>query len=725
MSKNNIQLLFLEPIENEPNMHHLSDLISVDYKRDLKKVMLYLHGQYIKQTDLKDKVAKKLFYIELVEMGAKQTRIAEVFGISRQTLHNYMETKRKLGVEALIFSWRGGNNKEQRKQNADKISTGNTNDKLRELRRIEAEKIEAKKKRQLTIFDLPQETIEEVEEEEQPFNKEHDWKSTRYAGVSLFFAPLFKLWNWMDLVQAYLGCDFKIMLVFLLMSARDIRSIEQMKHIRAEEAGTLLGIGTLPVKNTIHQWFWSAANKGQAVKMCRSFFKHQITSGIVSLWIWFTDGHLLPYTGKERVRCAFNTQRRLPMPGRTSLVTCDVKGMVVDFEIEEGKGYLKEGILRLADKWEQDAGQIPVMVFDREGSGNEFFYQLIQRRIPFVCWEKNCDTKRLNGIEEDRFNLKFEFNDRNYAVFEEEKTCVFELQDEQKTNIIEDGTTETEIVFKLRRICLHNLSSNRKISILSWSDEGLMGTVDCAKAILSRWGASENTFKHQKERHPLHYHPGLTKTDSEDQSIANPQLKKLKKIVKQLKSKIITLRAKIGGTAKKFNKDGTERGNSAYSRLFAKISENQEELKKYEEEKSKLPDRVDVSQLEDYRSFKTIDNEGKYLFDLVTTSVWNVRKLMVDWITDYEFYNDERDVVDLVYAMSNCQGWVKSTSKEIIFRMEPLQQPKRRKAQESLCRKLNELCTRSQTQKWFVYEVGENPIQNQKLSKKKALKKNI
>lgn len=118
---------------------------------------------------------------------------------------------------------------------------------------------------------------------------------------------------------------------------------------------------------------------------------------------------------------------------------------------------------------------------------------------------------------------------------------------------------------------------------------------------------------------------------------------------------------------------------------------------------------MDVSQLEDYRSFKTIDNEGKYLFDLVTSSVWNVRKLMVDWLIEYDFYNDERDVVDLVYAMSNCQGWVKSTSEEVIFRMEPLQQPKRRIAQESLCRKLNELCARTQTGKWFYYEVGENP----------------
>lgn len=711
MSKNNEQLTFSETIESKPDKHSLNDWISVQYKKELNIATLFFRGNYVKQVNLKDKVEKKLFFIELVEMGAKQTRIAEVFGISRQTLHNYTETKKRMGVEALIYSWRGNNEKEQRKQNAEEISFGNKNDKLRELRRIETEKREAEagKRRQLSLFDLPREAVEEVEEREQPFSGEHDWKRTRYAGVSLFFAPLFSIWKWMDLVQAFLGCDFRIMLVFLLMSVRNVRSLEQMKHIRVGEAGTLLGIGKLPAKNTMHQWFWLAANRGQAMEMCQSFFKHQITAGIVSVWLWFTDGHLLPYSGKDRVHYAFNTQRRLPMPGRTSLVTCDVKGMVVDFEIEEGKGNLKERIFRLADKWREDAGRIPVMVFDREGSGSEFYYQLTQQEIPFVCWEKNCDTKKLNSIDEDRFNLKFEFNDKKYAVFEEEKICVYKPKADDKANDDKEVKKEEGIEYCLRRIYLHNMSSNRKICILSWSDENLMSTIDCAKAILSRWGASENTFKHQKDRHPLHYNPGLNKTDSEDQSVANPQLSKLKITMKALKAKIVGLSAKIGGTEKKFNKDRTERSNSAYSRLSAEISDNQKKLQECEAERKTLPDRVDVSQLEDYRSFKTIDNEGKYLFDLVTSSVWNVRKLMVDWLIEYDFYNDERDVVDLVYAMSNCQGWVKSTSEEVIFRMEPLQQPKRRIAQESLCRKLNELCARTQTGKWFYYEVGENP----------------
>lgn len=65
---------------------------------------------------------------------------------------------------------------------------------------------------------------------------------------------------------------------------------------------------------------------------------HQIRSGLVGLWLWFYDGHLLPYSGKYQVRSAYNTQQRMPVPGRITMVACDSSGWIVDFEIQEGKG---------------------------------------------------------------------------------------------------------------------------------------------------------------------------------------------------------------------------------------------------------------------------------------------------------------------------------------------------------------------------------------------------
>jgi hypothetical protein len=134
----------------------------------------------------------------------------------------------------------------------------------------------------------------------------------------------------------------------------------------------------------------------------------------------------------------------------------------------------------------------------------------------------------------------------------------------------------------------------------------------------------------------------------------------------------------------------------------------EESHKQLLEEKKELPEKVDVSSLEDYRSFNKIDNEGKNLFDFVTASVWNARKELTDWL--YCHYPNKKEYVDLFYAITECHGWVKSESDKVVVRLEPLQQPSRRKAQEQLCKQLNALGAQLPTGKLLQIEVGRSPI---------------
>ena len=66
-------------------------------------------------------------------------------------------------------------------------------------------------------------------------------------------------------------------------------------------------------------------------------------------------------------------------------------------------------------------------------------------------------------------------------------------------------------------------------------------------------------------------------------------------------------------------------------------------------------------------------------------------------------------MVDLFYAITHCHGWVKSGKAEVIVRLEPIQQPKRRAAQIQLCRKLTSLGARLPSGKWLKVEVGDDP----------------
>jgi len=78
----------------------------------------------------------------------------------------------------------------------------------------------------------------------------------------------------------------------------------------------------------------------------------------------------------------------------------------------------------------------------------------------------------------------------------------------------------------------------------------------------SRWGASENTFKHLSDRHPLHYHPGFELVESENQEIANPEVKEKENLIKAVKKQLEKLYKKLAKTTESVNKDGEPRKNS-------------------------------------------------------------------------------------------------------------------------------------------------------------------
>jgi hypothetical protein len=234
-----------------------------------------------------------------------------------------------------------------------------------------------------------------------------------------------------------------------------------------------------------------------------------------------------------------------------------------------------------------------------------------------------------------------------------------------------------------------------------------MNTIDCASAILHRWGASENTFKHTKERHPLHYHPGFKLVDSDRQEIKNPALKQKADQINKIKKELKKLYKKLSKAKEVLNDDGSPRENSVRERIKNDIHNYEAALDQLNEEKKALPERVDPTTLEDYKSIKKIDNEGKNLFDFVTASVWNARKMMVNWLRS--FYRQDNEVVDLFYAIADCHGWIKSTKTEVIVRLESLQQHSRRMAQEELCRKLTNMGAQTPNGKWIKIEVGESP----------------
>ena len=687
-------VLFDDVPSQDENVKWIGDRLYLRFSEGIpRKVTLYNNDTLVKTVDLSDRVAKRLLVVEAVELGATRLRLAKALQISRQTIHNYTEIKKHFGLEGLIHNYSPSTSKSRRKQrelHADCRSTGNKARQVEKIRKAQRQKLASQK--ELSFG----EQIPDLASNDQPFAEEHDWKGTRYAGVFAYLITLITQNQWLRLVMGYFGDKYKIFMVFILMAARNIRSIEQLKNLRRSEAGIILGIKRLPIRLRARKWLHAVCQKKISIRLMTDYFRYQLRIGAVGIRLWFTDGHLLPYTGKAKLHPGYNTQRRMPVPGRTNLVTTDSSGRVVDFEIQEGKGDLRSYIVKLGRKWENELSAVPVMVFDREGYSAAFFFTLIQERIGFVTWEKHIDTQKLEALEADRFREEFEFNGKLYRVFEGEKTFVHTL---------EDGHPHE---FTLRRIYIWNVTSHRRTCALTNMNPEQLSTQDCVLAILNRWGASENTFKHLADKHPLHYQPGFAFVESEKQEIANPEHKEKKAQQTRIKRQLNKLYKKFSKSKEVFNKDGSLRQNSAHRRLKQEIQQQESEIDRLNQEAKQLPEKIDLSCLEDYNCFQRICNEGKNLFDFVTSSVWNARKQMVEWLLP--LYENKNEYIDLFYAITNCHGWVKSEKHTVTVRLEPLQQPSRRAAQEQFCRKLTRLGAITPAGKSLVIEVGQSPL---------------
>ena len=686
--------LFNDLPKQETNVRGIGNRLFLKFsKSDPQKVSLYRYETLIKTVDLSDQAAKRLLVVKAVEMGATKTRLASALQISRQSIHNYTETKKHFGLEGLIHNYSASKSKSRRQQRQDHVRRRGIGNKARLLEQMRKEQRQPLPAQAELAFG---ETIEQVPQEDQPYTEEHDWKRTRYAGIFAYLIVLITQNRWLRLVMGYFGNAYKILMVFVLMAAYNIRSIEQLKNLRKREAGIILGIKNLPSRLRARYWLHEVCQKKLSIELLTHFFKSQIRSGIVGIWLWFTDGHHLPYTGKRKLHAGYNTQRRMPEPARTNLVTSDSSGRIVDFEIQEGKGDLRSYIVRLAQKWQNDLVHTPVMVFDREGHGAKFFHGLIDKQIPFVTWEKHIDTQKLEALDPDCFCEEFEFNAKTYRVFEGEKAF---------THTPENGPCQK---FSLRRIYIWNVTSNRRTCALAGISQDQLGTQDCARAILHRWGASENTFKHLADRHPLHYQPGFKFVESEKQEVANPEHKEIRGLLAQMKRQLNRLYKKFSKSKEVFNKDGSPRENSIHQRLKRELAQQEAEIAQLQEASKEIPEKIDITDLENYRCFQRISNESKNIFDFVTSSVWNARKQMVEWLLP--FYDNKNEYIDLFYAITYCQGWIKSDKHTVTVRLEALQQPSRRAAQEQFCRKLTDLNALTPTGKSLVIEVGLSPL---------------
>lgn len=662
---------------------------SIEWVSD-KHLIVYRYGVPYKKTEIRAAIDRRRLVVELVlEGGVTKSRLAEALNISRQSIDTWNETFKKAGFEGLVNSYKGSR-ASGREENSEKLPRGNKARQLEDERRRKREELE---KQQLIIdFELSESGDER--DQADVFNERHEFQETRYAGGFLYWGIFQHVYGFMELCESYLGRYAVVVYLFAMMLVHGIGSVEQLKTVFKHEFGKLIGVKQLFSKPTLWKMIHGACALQASKSFIEGFFKRQAINGLVALYWLYIDGHFIPYYGEERIHKGFYTQRDQMMPGQTEMFVHDCHGQIVYFEIQEGKGDIKEMMRRMSDKWSSYIGETPpLIIVDRESWGVGHFLSMDGYR--FVTWEKYSKPEEIDSIPDKDFGDVFHVNEKEYQAYEDKK----EYKDDKGNSI------------ELRRIVMWNKSTGRRVVCVAQDEKE--DTITLARAMLGRWGCSENSFKHMGERCNMHYNPVVdVSKESENQDVANPEQKRLKGELSQLKRKLTKCERELGRLPITTNKDGSPRKSKKRDRLMQKREELLGKISVVENKLKDCPERVSLDSVRPGESFKVLETEGKNLWDLAETLVWNSRKKLIGIFK--EFLPNPRDLIPVLEAITSCRGWVKSTREAIHVRLEPLETQRYQAAQIQLCRTLNEKQIRLNNGKLLLYDVGPEPKSVQK-----------
>ncbi len=585
--------------------------------------------------------------VDLVEeYGASKMKLSKALGVSRTSIDTWIKVYRQYGTAGLVNSTKKGVG---RKKASNVRPEGN---KFKAIEKKNKEQRLLLEKQKLKIHFSEPELTQQTETQDH-FNKEQGFIENRYAGSFLYWTTMQHQFKFMQSVESILGKYSTVIYLFVMMHVNQIGSIEQFKIVFKNEFGCLLGLPKLFSAPRLWKIIHEAVALKKSLALRKHFFHYQIRNGLVSLWHLFIDGHFIPYTGKEKTHKNFHTQRAMMQPGQNEIFIHDMQGRIVYFDLQEGKGNMLEVIKEQSKTIASYLNNIPpLFVADKEIWGVDNFLSLQDCR--FITWEKNTNTKQTGSIDASMFSKPFALNDTEYQVYETSKVY---------KNIKGNSIT-------LRRIVIWNTKTgSRPVAVTSDKYED---TLTLAKAMLNRWGKSENSFKHMGTRTKMHYNPVINiSRDSQNQDILNPEFIKLGNELSKLKRQLSRTEREIGQKPITLKKKGGIRKNQSRDNLLKQQNELHLQVQEAKAKLKKCTQRVDCSSIEGKRQFKVIETEGKNLWDISETIMWNSRKYLSNMLKEY--LPNKRDLLPVLDAITSSKGKVKITKDAVIVVLEALE----------------------------------------------------
>jgi len=447
-------------------------------------------------------------------------------------------------------------------------------------------------------------------------------------------------------------------------------SIEAHKLVNAQDLGLLLGKSASADESTIRRGLDQMAQGKQSDSLIDYFANQFLKQGVIDPEVFYIDGHFLPYYGLSIIAKGYFTTRRTTQKGNIIYMVSDLAGRAL-FSITEGCEIdFRPIIHRAAEKLTAYGIERPLLVFDRGGYGIYSFSQL-KEKADFITWAKYLDSTQIQDI---KYTSCVSCNGGKYLVGEKTK-----LIKEAPSTAQKEGRTECTQM-EVRIVVIKEIENGKPVPIYTCNMTRPAG--DIAFFMLNRWGDSENLFKELMAKFNFNYHPGYCLNELEQQPlIDNPEVKIIKATIDNIKEKLGRLYYK--------REQLTQRQKKKRIQLQEEIEELQKDLDNFSEKLAQIPDKISIIELLRGKKMGICDLEKKRSYDVVQMLAYNSREWLVELFRPC--YPDPRDVKQVLDMITKRPGYVKLYGKTLIVLLDWIQNRKHSQAAVRFCQKINQM----------------------------------
>ena len=308
---------------------------------------------------------------------------------------------------------------------------------------------------------------------------------SRYMGMALYYGALEAL-GLTEVAEAHFSLPgserFGVRATFLslfFLTVLGKPTIEGAKHLARESFGAVIGTGVASCVKTLRRKLSDLVSQGAGGEFGTALARRWIATNFISSSDLYVDGHVKAYSGKRNIQKMWNSQRRLIAPGIMSYFVGDKRGRPLLLVSDDAAHSLGQAMPAVISTIKGVLGENSrfTLIFDRGGYDSALFTALVtEYQVDFITYGRG-DPK----LAPEAF--------RTFETIVEGKSIRLDMAEDE----VRIGATGP-----WRRIVVRSADGHQTPVLTSLSRDQARGA-EVACTVFARW-RQENCFKYMKHR---------------------------------------------------------------------------------------------------------------------------------------------------------------------------------------------------------------------------------